>query len=133
MFISLFFLLSLSFTQDWLEHQIPNEIEDEIVGEAIVQRVFKMSGTKKAVVGGCRVKKGQLAKEAIYQLKRGEEIIHEGKLIGMKRGKDDIQTAAKETECGLSFKTDPGWKEGDVIVCYKKKKVAQKLTWELGF
>ena len=51
----------------------------------------------------------------------------------MKRGKEDIDVARKETECGLSFTTNPGWKEGDRIIAFTTHRVPPKLTWNMGF
>ncbi len=51
----------------------------------------------------------------------------------MKHGKDNIEVARKETECGVSFSSDPGFEEGDTIVCFTKKQNKPKLIWDLGF
>ena len=59
-------------------------------------------------------------------------MIHEGTLVGMKREKENISMARKETECGLSFSKDPGW-EGDKIICLRRKDVPQPLEWDIGF
>ena len=56
-----------------------------------------------------------------------------GKLDAMKCGRDDISTARRETECGLSFHGNLNYEKDDVIQCYRKKKVPRKLTWDLGF
>ena len=56
-----------------------------------------------------------------------------GKLDAMKCGRDDISTARRETECGLSFHGNPNYEKDDVIQCYRKKKVPRKLMWDLGF
>lgn len=61
------------------------------------------------------------------------QVVHEGPLVGMKHNKDDIEVAKKETECGVSFSVDPGFQEGDRIQCFTRRKVPQKLHWELGF
>lgn len=108
-------------------------LKEEILGEATVLKVFHLRGANAKTVGGCRVKKGRLIKDAMYQLWRDNEMIYEGKLIGMKREKEDVQSALKETECGLSFNTDPGWQEGDTVFCLEKKSVPQEIDWELGF
>ncbi len=114
---------------------LPKIIEDEIIGEAVVLQVFQLRGSKKnrAVIGGCRVKKGKLIKDSLYQIWREDTLVFEGKLIGMKRGKEDIVTAKKETECGLNCKNNDDWKEGDKVVCLKKTKISQKLNWNIGF
>ena len=61
------------------------------------------------------------------------QVVHEGAVTGMMHGKDDVEVARKETECGVSFAKDPGFQEGDVIQCYNKKQATQTLKWDLGF
>lgn len=113
---------------------LPSVETEEVVGEATVTAVFRLRGSKKAHVGGCRVRKGQLVRDGTYQLWRNGELVYEGRLSGMKREKNDISVALKETECGLSFSHDPGWEEGDKVLCLRKSTVHQKLTWDLiGF
>ena len=51
----------------------------------------------------------------------------------MKQGKDNIDSARKETECGISFSTDPGFQEGDIVQCFTRKEVPQQLRWNFGF
>ena len=41
-----------------------------MVGEAVVLKVFKLTGAKAADVGGCRVKMGRLVRNATYRLVR---------------------------------------------------------------
>ena len=61
------------------------------------------------------------------------QIIHEGPIIGMKQGIEDITAARKETECGISFSVDPEFEAGDTIQCFTRKQTSQKLMWNLGF
>ena len=51
----------------------------------------------------------------------------------MKTGKDDVAEARKETECGIAFSTDPGFREGDRVQCWTRRKVPQTLNWDLQF
>ena len=61
------------------------------------------------------------------------QVIHQGSLSGMKQGKEDIEVARKDTECGVSFSTDPGFREDDRIICLNRKRVLPDLKWDLGF
>ena len=61
------------------------------------------------------------------------QVIHQGSLTGMKQGREDVELARKDTECGVSFSKDPGFKEGDKIICLNRKRVLPKLNWDLGF
>ena len=68
-----------------------------------------------------------------YHIYAHTQIVHEGPITGLKNGKEDIEMARKETECGISFTKDPGFQEGDRVVCFNKKKESAKLDWNLGF
>lgn len=132
-----------------LQNRLPRIMEEEVIGEASVIKTFKLTGSRAATVAGCRVKKGQMIKEGIYRLLRDDEVhtsttsnvvellsqvIHEGRLSGMMRDKEEIVVAKRETECGLSFTAgNVGCQEGDWVVCFKKNMVPQSLDWELGF
>ena len=61
------------------------------------------------------------------------QVVHEGTLVGMKQGKEDVEVARKETECGISFSSDPGFQEGDRVQCFTRRRAKQKLQWDLGF
>ena len=106
--------------------------EEVVVGEAEVLKVFYLTGARKASVGGCRVLKGQLVRDGIYRVWREDQVIHYGKLMKMMRGKDNISSAKKETECGLSFASDPGWEEGDHVQCITLEEVKETLDWDLN-
>lgn len=110
---------------------LEEEKHEEVVGEAEVIKVFQLTGARKATVGGCRVRKGQLVRDGMYHVLRGGKVIHQGKLMRMMREKENISLARKETECGLSFTSDPGWEEGDRVQCITLRGVRQKLDWKL--
>lgn len=50
------------------------EWEEEVVGEAVVLKVFKLTGARSASVGGCRVKQGKLTRSGIYRILRDDEV-----------------------------------------------------------
>ena len=55
-------------------------------------------------------------------------------MAAMKRNKDDLSSAKKETECGLSFTSrSVQWKEGDRVVAFNSRKVPPNLDWDLNF
>lgn len=60
--------------QDSLQDKLPSVVEEVVVGEAAVLKTFKLTGARAALVGGCRVKKGQLVRDGIYRLLRDGEV-----------------------------------------------------------
>lgn len=119
--------------KDELSNRLPPMEEETAIGEAAVLQVFHLTGSRKAVVAGCRVKKGSLSRDNLYRVIRNNEVLYEGKLSSMKRGQDDISQAKRETECGLSFENFTDVKEGDVIQTYIRTVKKQDIDWNWGF
>ena len=57
-----------------LESCLPPVWEEEVLGEAVILKVFKLTGARAASVGGCRVKQGRLVRNALYRLVREDEV-----------------------------------------------------------
>lgn len=86
--------------------------EKKIKGRAQVLQLFKLPSGD--VVAGCKVLAGALkenSKVAIYdkdpsELTRDDIPLYRGLIKNLKKGKDDIQVAGKDTECGVLFKPE---------------------------
>ena len=50
------------------------EWEEEVVGEAEVIKVFKLTGARSASVGGCRVRQGKLTRSGLYRVVRDDQV-----------------------------------------------------------
>lgn len=116
-----------------LSNKLPPIREETVLGEAAVLQVFHLTGSRKAVAAGCRVKKGSLAGDSLYRVIRNGEVLYEGKLSSMKRGQDNISQAKRETECGLSFEKFSDIEKGDVIQSYITTVKKQDIDWNWGF
>jgi translation initiation factor IF-2 len=108
-----------------LQKQILKLIEpgiDEVVtGEAEILQIFEMKGDR---IAGVRVKTGEIKKNDLLHLKRGEEMVFEDpKIKSMMHGKDEIDVIKSKNEGGITFrrlakgKTVP-FEVGDMIVAY---------------
>lgn len=64
--------------QDELSNRLPPIQEETLNGEAAVLKVFHLTGSRKAVVAGCRVKRGSLVRDSLYRITRNDEVIFEG-------------------------------------------------------
>ena len=67
--------------QGELSNRLPPIHEETFTGEAAVLKVFHLTGIRKAVVAGCRVKKGSLVRDDLYRVLRDDEIIYEGEFF----------------------------------------------------
>ncbi|HEU4404048.1 MAG TPA: translation initiation factor IF-2 [Polyangiaceae bacterium] len=95
------------------------------LGKAEVRQVFKLS--KAGVVAGCMVTEGEVKRSAKARLRRGTELVFEGKISGLKRFKDDVREVKEGFECGISLENFDAIKEGDVIEAYELEEVRTKL------
>ncbi|XP_050354336.1 translation initiation factor IF-2, mitochondrial [Nymphalis io] len=118
-----------------LSARLPTELHEELLGEANVLQQFHVSeGKKKVPVAGCRCVKGSLARNALYRVVRGGDVVYEGKLASMKHLKEEVTTIKRDMECGLRFE-DPNFiiQPGDTVVCYKMVEVSKTTSWDPGF
>ena len=92
------------------------QLEERFLGKAEVRQVFEISKIGK--VAGCVVVKGKIQRNAPCRLLRGKKIIYEGRIISLKRFKDDVREVAEGYECGLRLEDFNDIQEGDIIEAY---------------
>ncbi|MDY6873222.1 MAG: translation initiation factor IF-2 [Chloroflexota bacterium] len=92
------------------------EMVEKTVGRAKVLAVFKVSRFSKAA--GCRVIDGELRRNGRVRVLRGKEIVFEGNIGSLKRGKEDVREVREGFECGVALKGFADFKEGDLLECY---------------
>jgi len=102
----------------------PKELEEDI-GEAEIRRVFVLSNGN--AVAGCIVSKGKVIRNAKTELIRGEKVIYQGKISGLRRFKENAKEVATNYECGIQLENFNDFKAGDHFRIYQIKKVPQKL------
>lgn len=86
------------------------EEESKIKGRAQVLKIFKLQSGD--IIAGCKVIAGALKEKgrvAVYDkdpadLKGEDEPLYIGKIKKIKKGKDEIEVAGKDNECGLLLK-----------------------------
>ena len=89
------------------------EFKEVIIGNAEVRQTFKVSNV--GTIAGCYVTDGKIARNSIARVIRDNVVIYEGKLVSLKRFKDDAKEVASGYECGLQLEDFNDIKEGDVI------------------
>ncbi|MEN3045624.1 MAG: translation initiation factor IF-2 [Candidatus Hydrothermales bacterium] len=102
----------------------PEEIE-EIVGQAEVKKVFKVS--KFGEVAGCIVKSGRIVKGYTARVKRNGNVIHEGIIDSLKHYQEDVEEIESGKECGIHIVKYEEIKEGDIIEVFIKIKKEKTL------
>jgi translation initiation factor IF-2 len=97
--------------------------EEVVIGNAEVRQVFKISNV--GTIAGCYVTNGKVARNAGVRLIRDNVVIHDGKLISLKRMKDDSKEVAKGFECGIQLENYNDIQEGDIIEAYVMEQIKQ--------
>ena len=95
--------------------------EEEIIGTAEIRQIFKISSV--GTIGGAMVLTGKIERNAGVRVIREDVVIHEGKLISLKRFKDDVKEVAKDYECGVQLEKFNDIKEGDIIEAFILKEI----------
>lgn len=97
--------------------------KEVVIGNAEVRQTFKISDV--GTIAGCYVTNGKVARNAGVRVLRNNVVIHDGKLISLKRMKDDAKEVAKGFECGIQIENFNDIKEGDIIEAYIMEQVKQ--------
>ena len=97
--------------------------KEVIIGNAEVRQTFKISDV--GTIAGCYVTNGKVARNAGVRVLRDNVVIHDGKLVSLKRMKDDAKEVASGYECGIQIENYNDIKEGDIIEAYIMEQVKQ--------
>ena len=89
---------------------------ERVIGTAEIRQTFRISNV--GTVGGAFVLSGKIERNAGVRVIREEVVIHEGKLVSLKRFKDDAKEVNKGFECGLQIENYNDLKEGDIIEAF---------------
>jgi len=107
---------------DWLrvelDSRIPKERARTEIGALQVLKVFKKEG--KSVVFGGKVLRGLIKKNALFEVKKGEEVQGNGTITNVQQSKMDVKEAAAGSECGLAATFAGKLAAGDVINIFEE-------------
>jgi translation initiation factor IF-2 len=91
-------------------------LEERIIGRAEVLAVFPISKIGK--IAGCRVRDGELRRNAKVRMYRDDDLVFEGEMSSLKHEKDNVNEVRTGFECGVGLKNFHDIKVGDELVCY---------------
>ena len=111
--------------KDAMEGMLSLEMKEESTGEAEVRETFKIS--RIGTIAGCMVTSGKIFRNSNIRVVRAGEMIFEGKLLSLKRFKDDVKEVAKGYDCGIQINEFNDLVEGDIIQFYQEIAVKRKL------
>ena len=97
------------------------EFEEKITGQMIVRETYKVS--KVGTIAGCYVTEGSIRRDSGVRVIRDGIVIYEGKLVSLKRFKDDVKEVKLGFECGAMIEKFNDVKVDDVIEGYVMEEV----------
>jgi translation initiation factor IF-2 len=90
-------------------------------GRAEVRAVF--AAGKKEKAAGLMVTEGKLRRDSMVKVIRKGQVIHQSRIVSLRRFKDDVKEVATGTECGLVVDGFTAFEPGDIIEVYRREKV----------
>jgi translation initiation factor IF-2 len=115
--------------KDVVEGMLKIDQLDEVFGTATILAEFPFGKTDR--IAGCRVLDGTIAKGPKVRVVRGRingdtgevegevEVIGEGKIRSLKKGREEVPSISKGGECGIMFDTEIDWHVGDIVQTYR--------------
>jgi translation initiation factor IF-2 len=95
-------------------------VTEKEIGRAEVLAVFPISKIGK--IAGCKVRDGELRRNAKVRLLRGEDLVFEGEMASLKHEKESVREVRTGFECGVGLKNFHDIEVGDELVCYVLEK-----------
>jgi len=118
-------------------HTVIYEVSDEIkkamtgllepvfkethLGRAEVRDTFRIKGV--GMIAGCYVQDGVLKRDAEVRVLRDGVVIYTGRLISLRRFKEDVNEVRSGFECGAGVSNFNDVKVGDVLECFHMQKL----------
>jgi translation initiation factor IF-2 len=91
--------------------------EEQHLGTVEIRIRFQFS--KKGIIAGSYVTEGKVTRNAQCRVRRGNELVHEGKISTLKHLKDDVREVTLGMECGITFQDWTDFKEGDIVEAFE--------------
>ncbi len=98
--------------------------QDVTQGHAEVRELFRVP--RVGTVAGCYVIDGKVSRNAGIRLIREGVVVYDGKILSLKRFKEDAREVVSGYECGIGLENYNDIKVGDVLETYVKEEVARK-------
>ncbi len=90
-----------------------DEFIDELIGKALIKKVFELSNSTK--VAGCLVEEGKVTSKSLAKIYRNGNLVDEAFVENLKREKNQVKDVISGLECGISFQKFNEIEEGDKV------------------
>jgi translation initiation factor IF-2 len=100
-----------------LEGMLEPELKENIIGTLEVREVFRVSGL--GAIAGSYVQSGMVKRNAHVRLIRDNIPIYDGKILSLRRFKEDVREVLSGFECGVGLEKFNDIKTHDVLEVYE--------------
>jgi translation initiation factor IF-2 len=111
--------------RDAMEGLLEPEYKDVVQGRAEIRELFRVP--KIGTIAGSFVTEGKITRKSNVRLVRDGIQIFDGKIMSLKRFKDDAKEVLSGFECGIGIDGFNDLKQGDFIEAYAQEKIERKL------
>ena len=101
------------------------ELREQDLGTAEIREVFDIG--KRSRIAGCMVSSGRITAKANIRIKRGRDVLYEGKIGSLKRFQNDAAEVRQGQECGIRPDNFTNFEAGDIIEAYTVERIMQDL------
>jgi translation initiation factor IF-2 len=108
-----------------MEGLLEPEYKEVVQGRAEVRELFKVP--KIGTIAGCYVTDGKIIRNGNLKLVRDSVVVFDGKILSLKRFKDDAKEVLADFECGISIDGFNDIHVDDVIESYINEQLERKL------
>ncbi|RPJ82611.1 MAG: translation initiation factor IF-2, partial [Deltaproteobacteria bacterium] len=102
--------------KDAMVGMMDSTYEEKILGRAAVREIFVIP--KKGTIAGSHVINGKMERGQRARLLRDGIVIYDGKIVSLRRFKDDVKEVQAGYECGIGIENFNDIKLSDEIECY---------------
>jgi len=99
------------------------EKREKVIGKATVRQVFVIP--RIGTVAGCYVTEGKVERDAMARVFREKNEIFVGKIISLKRFKEDVKDIDSGYECGIGVANLTDVQPDDILEIYKIEEIAR--------
>ncbi len=104
-----------------MEGMLEPKFREIILGKIEVREVFTVP--KVGTIAGCKVVSGKVEKNTQARLIRDSVVVYDGKILSLRRFKDDVKEVQSGYECGLCLDKFQDLKQGDVVEPYMLEEI----------
>jgi translation initiation factor IF-2 len=108
-----------------MEGLLDPEYKEVVQGRAEVRELFKVP--KVGIIAGCHVIDGKITRSAGVKLVRDSVVVFDGKILSLRRFKDDAKEVQTGFDCGIGIEGYNDIRVGDVIEAYIIETLERKL------